>query len=209
MLKRPIFILLFLLPALTLKAQKTVQKQWNTAAIDTLWIDSDVVYKVQISSATEETIDLITSIEGEYYESVVVHSRILGRTLKVDTGFSPFFSPKNDKLAAHKVLSIEMTLRVPSNLAVVVRSKTASVYVEGNLSFLETILGEGQCDLSQFIGNAQLKSVSGDITVAALPNVGGRAFSKGGKVQNDLSLEGAYFIEAESVRGSVRLLRSQ
>jgi hypothetical protein len=209
MLKRPIFILLFLLPLLTLHAQKRVQKQWNTAAIDTLWIDSDVVFKVQISSATEETIDLITSIEGEYYESVVVHSRILGRTLKVDTGFSPFFSPKNDKLAAHKVLSIEMTLRIPSNLAVVVRSKTASVYVEGNLSFLETILGEGQCDLSQFIGNAQLYSVSGDITVAALPNVGGRALSKGGKVQNDLSLEGTYFIEAESVRGSVRLLRSQ
>ncbi|AVI50738.1 hypothetical protein C5O00_05950 [Pukyongia salina] len=209
MLKRPILILLLLLSAHGLFAQKKVQKQWNASGIDTLWIDSDVVYKVRISEGGAESIDLITSIEGEYFEAVTVDTKITGRTLKIDTGFSPFFKPKNDKLAAHKVLSIEMILQVPENLAVVIRSKSASVSFKGSLSFLETALENGNCELMRFRGNARLYSVSGNITVDALSNVGGRAISEEGNMYNELELEGAYFIEAKSRRGSVSLRRFQ
>ncbi len=196
-----------LLSTLSLFAQKEIEKHWDATGIDTLWISSDQVYNVKIKSGDNGIIDLLTSIEGEYFESVTVDTKIISRTLKIDTGFSPFFKPKNDKLAAHKVLSIEMTLQVPENLAVVIRSKSASVRFEGNISFLETALDNGNCELSRFRGNARLYSISGDITVDALTNVGGRAISEEGSLYNELELEGVYFIEATSKQGSISLRR--
>ncbi|KAA3625118.1 MAG: hypothetical protein DWP94_01985 [Flavobacterium sp.] len=209
MLKNLLFISLILLSTPGLFAQKKMEKQWDATWIDTLWISSDQVYNVKVKSGANRSIALLTRVEGEYFESVTVDTKIVDRTLKIGTGFSPYFKPKNDKLAAHKVLSIEMTVQVPEDLAVVIRSNTASVRFEGVVSFLETSLDKGNCELLGFRGNARLYSISGNITVVALTNVGGRAVSEEGSLFNELELEGAYFIEATSKRGSISLRRFQ
>ncbi|MBT8262211.1 MAG: hypothetical protein KJO05_05280 [Bacteroidia bacterium] len=189
-------------------AQKTIQKQWIVSAVDTVLIASDQIYNVRITSGSKETINLTTSVEGEVYETVVVKELISGKTLQIGTGHSPYFSPKNDKLAAHKVLSVEMVLTVPPNVAVVVHSKNTSVIAEGTIAYLETVLEKGHCTLQDFKGDARLFTVFGDISVAVHPGVGGRAISKEG-VTNELKLEGDYFIEAESINGLVSLVRQE
>jgi hypothetical protein len=198
--------LVFILFSSEIYSQKTIQKQWDQKAVDTVLIASDAVYNVRITSEETKTITLTTSVEGEIYESVVVEEVISGRTLQIDTGFSPFFSPKNDKLAAHKVLSVEMVLVIPNDVAVIIRSKNASVLAKGKMVFLETALERGHCILENFQGDARLFSIFGDIYVWAQTGVGGRASSEKGEVRNALKLQGDFFIEAESVNGSVSLV---
>jgi hypothetical protein len=101
-------------------------------------------------------------------------------------------------------MSVEMTLVIPSHVAVIVHSKNASVSANGNIRYLETALENGSCVLSNFKGDARLFGVFGDILVAVQPGVGGRAVLREG-VQNELKLEAEYFIEAESIHGSVIL----
>ena len=140
MQKSIFYIIAILFISSEIYPQKIVQKQWAASAVDTILIASDEIYRVRISSAPAEIITLAASVEGELYESVIVKEFISGGTLRIDTGFSPYFSPKNDKLAAHKVMSVEMSLIVPKHIAVVVHSKMASVVATGDIAFLETVL---------------------------------------------------------------------
>jgi hypothetical protein len=192
-----------------INAQKTVQKQWEGSAVDTILISSDEIYSVRINSEATENITLTTRVEGEFSESIIVKEFISGRTLQIDLGVSPYFNPKNDKLAAHKVISVEMTLVIPNRLAVIVHSMNASVNANGSIRFLETALENGHCVLSNFKGDARLFSSSGDIFAATQPGVGGRGISKNGQLKNELTLEGDYFIEARSLNGSVSLVRQE
>ena len=188
-----------------IQAQKSLEKQWVAAEIDTVLIDSDAIFRLTIESHDSETITALSQVEGEYNESVVVNSAITGRTLAISTGFSPYFKKDNDKLAAHKVLSVECSLTVPSDMAVVVRSSLASLEARGGLAYLEAVLSDGNITLENFSGDARLETVTGDITVEAIPGVGGRGVSTQGVTKNQLPLEGNYFIEAKSRSGSVVL----
>jgi hypothetical protein len=186
-------------------AQKTIHKQWDAFETDTLFIESDAINAIRILSGKGDKISLSARVEGEYNESVVINSKYRGRSLLLTSGFSPYFTKDNDKLAAHKVLSIEMTLGIPEKTAVVIRSRSAYVRSQGKLKYLETVLSEGTTDLANFIGDARLYSQKGDISVVVVGNVGGRAVSTYGSVQTDLPLQGEYFIEASSIQGDVIL----
>lgn len=205
MQKTIFYILVFLFISSEVYAQKIIQKQWEGTAVDTILIASNDIYRVRITSEAIQTIALTTSVEGEFSEAIILEEFISGGTLRIDTGFSPYYNPKNDKLAAHKVMSVEMTLIVPKHIAVVVHSKIASVLATGDIAFLETVLENGHCILKNFKGDARLFSVFGDIAAEVQAGVGGRAISKEG-VTNELKLEGNYFIEAESTNGTVSLL---
>ena len=208
MLKNSIFILLIIFTFTAVNAQKMVQKEWASQQVDTIFIQSNALYSIRIKSEETENIQLETNVEGEVYEAVVVNALLEGRTLQIKTGYSPYFSPKNDKLAAHKVLSIEMQLIIPKDIAVVIFSKTASVLMSGEISYFETALESGNCSFEDFRGDARLFSDSGDINVEAQTMVGGRAVSEKGRVQNELPLSGTYFIEAESNRGDIGLFKN-
>jgi hypothetical protein len=188
-----------------LTAQKTIEKQWDGFDIDTLLIKSDATFTISVISVPDESIGLSARVEGEYHESVVINSVSKERSLTLSTGFSPFFTKDNDKLAAHKVLSIEMTFRIPEKTAVVIQSSSALVRTEGKIKYLETVLSEGTTTLSNFIGDARLYSQKGDISVTVGNNVGGRASSKYGSVHTEIPLQGDYFIEATSIYGDVSL----
>lgn len=203
-----IFIVLTL-NMLPLVAQKTIEKQWGGNEVDTLLIDSDAIFRISIISGSGEDIRLSARVEGEYSESVVVNSVLKGRMLAVSSGFSPFFEKDNDKLAAHKVLSIEADLHVPEDLVMIIRSAQATVEQTGPLREIQVSTSEGNILLNAFTGDARLYTEIGDISVSVGPNVGGRGKSDGGTVINELSVEGRYFIEAESRKGTVILKKER
>ena len=75
-------------------------------------LDSDTVFTVRLSSEKTDKIRINTHVEGEYHENVVVNTSEENKTLTVTTGYSPFFEKENDKLAAHKVIAIDMELEI-------------------------------------------------------------------------------------------------
>ena len=190
-------------------AQKTIQKEFSSEEIHTLSIEDDAIFKISAQTSKEETIKIVFHISGEHSESVIIEEKIEEDKLSIKTGFAPFFVMEDDKLAAHKVMAVEMELIIPQTISIEIKSKLASVETRGPIGNLAISLGNGSCSLKGFKGNAHLKTVAGNITVQAQKDVSGKAISKNGTVQNDLSSIGEFFIEAESINGNIMLLQTK
>ncbi|MDC8002543.1 hypothetical protein POV27_00640 [Aureisphaera galaxeae] len=201
-----IFVVFLALPG---KAQKVIQRSLDAEGIKKLEITSDQVFLIKLEAKDTETIEIKTLVEGENYENVVLSVEEKEGVLRVKTGYTPYFEGANDKLAAHKVISIEMTLIIPENLSVFVSSFIASVQATGFFENLYTGLNNGNCTLQDFLGNAQLNSRNGFIHVTAEAGVMGTAHSQRGKVNNSLPKTGWYEVTAQSVNGDVILKPSQ
>ncbi len=190
-------------------AQKTIQKEFDSEGIQKLSIADDAIFKITVQSSEESTIKVSAHISGEHFESIIIEEKIVDSTLFLKTGFAPFFTLENDKLAAHKMMAIEVELTVPKKLAVEVNSNLASVIATGTFKSLSISLENGNCILNDFFGNAQLKTIAGNIAVLAQKNVSGKAISKNGTVENNLLNKGKFFVEAESINGNISLLQTE
>lgn len=206
-----ISVLLFLLVFGTTfcSAQKVIQKEIASEGIQTLTIIDDAIYKVTVHSSEESFIKISTHIYGEHAESVLIEAIIIEETLSVKTGFTPFFALENDKLAAHKIMAIEMEITLPKKMAVEIKSKLASVNTDGVFNNLNISIENGNCILTNILGNAHIKTTGGNITVWAKNTVSGKAFSKNGTVENKLLNHGKFLVEAESSYGNISLLQTK
>ncbi len=209
MQKRCIYIILFILTLSPCWGQKIIQRSLDAAGIKRVEITSDQVFFIKIEASNTPTIQVHTEVEGENYENVVLSLSEKDGTLAVKTGYTPYFEANNDKLAAHKVISIEMTLSIPENLEVFISSFIASVEATGVFKNLYTGLNNGNCTLTNYLGDAQLNTRNGFIKVNAQAGVHGTAFSQRGRVEDQLPETGFYKVEAQSVNGDVILAPSQ
>lgn len=190
-------------------AQKTLEKTIDASGIERLVIDADAVFIVSIISEKTTEISIRTKVAGETYENVLVTTSEANKTLTIGTSYSPYFKANNDKLAAHKVLSIEMQLIVPEFLDISINSEIASVKAKGVYNMLQIALDRGGCELTEFRGNASLQTKQGDIDVYAIGNIAGKGISKYGIVRSTLPLEGKHRIIAESRDGDVSLFQTK
>lgn len=190
-------------------AQKTIQKEFSAKAIETLVIQDDAVFKITIQTAETSFIKVVVNVAGENSESVVIEKKLQNNALIISTGFTPYFEIINDKLAANKVLSIEMEITVPPRISLQLKSKIASVTATGDFKNVEIGLDEGSCVLNDFSGNAILLTKLGNITVYAEDQVSGTGFSRHSEVKNMLPENGKFHIEAESINGSISLLQTK
>ncbi len=188
-------------------AQKIVEREIDATNLSAIEINSDEFFSIQITSGKTDKIKIKTRIEGEYYENVVLSILRQKELIKIMPEFSPFFDAKNDKLAAHKVLALEMELEIPEDYKIQIKSDLASIYIAGKFNSINAILGNGNCVFNDFTRNASLKTVHGSIVVYANKSVIGTAISKSGTIINELFKEGNYTIHAESITGDISLFQ--
>ena len=209
MSKKILIVSFFLFSIAICNAQKVIEKEFSSKEINMLSIVDDAIFKIEIQSSENSTIKISAHISGENSESIIIEEKIVDGILSLKTGFAPFFSLENDKLAAHKVMAIELKITVPSTISVEIKSKLASVFANGTYKNLAVSIENSNCDLQNFSGNAHLKTISGNITVIANNTVSGIAVSKNGIVKNELSKNGKFLVEAESINGSISLLQTK
>lgn len=207
MLNNHLHIGLLLWVSITAFGQKSLQKTWSSKSIDTLEINANTIAGVEIKTTVTDKISLETRVEGEYSESVVLDTFQSTGSLRLSVGFSPYHFSFNDKLAAHKVLSVEINLIIPEGMTVLIRSKTGAVMAYGDYKYFEVSLEEGSCNLFDFSGNGQLYTISGDITLRANDQVSALGISKFGSVKNELQQPAEFRVIAESVNGDILLLK--
>ncbi|MEZ4778227.1 MAG: hypothetical protein R2786_02460 [Flavobacteriaceae bacterium] len=189
-------------------SQKVIEKFWKETAFNTIEIISDEVFKIEIIAGNFSEIKLQSKIAGENFESMNMGASEKGEVLTLKPSYRPYFTPQNDKLAAHKVISIEIQLFIPEGITVFITSKLASLEATGKFKELDVNLREGHCTLKEFSGNAMLNTRFGNILVYAKPEVSGVGVSKKGTVLNKLSTNAMYTLKAESVIGNISLLKS-
>ena len=201
-----IFIILLIGITYNSFAQKIIERKIDAASISLIEINSDDVFNIIITSEDITKVIIKTNIVGENFENVLLSIKENNGQLSIAPEYSPYFEAKNDKLAAHKVIAIEMELIVPENIEIIINSSLASLKASGKYVSVKALLGTGNCILENFNGDALINTKQGFIKVFAHKSVyGGIAISKKGTVTNELTTKGKYRIEAESFEGDISL----
>ena len=160
------FILFSLFLGITIvNGQKTVEKQWINPAINAVVIDANNIFDISLSTSTEKKISVTANMEGEYADNLIISIREVDNTITISSKFSPTFYHPNDKLSAHKVVSIQLVIQLPESLNVQLSGTSTTVQASGNYKNLAVALNDGNCSLNNILGTIEVKTQSGQINL--------------------------------------------
>lgn len=191
-------------------AQKQLMQSYSNPEISGVYINSNEVFEIRLNAQPVSGITVTTLIEGETFESSLLQTVVEDGILKITTGRTPDFVPYNDKLSAHKVLSIVLEITVPEGLDIDIYSTLASVDGKGKFGKVQMNLGRGGCRLEEFRfrESAQINTLTGSINIAtettsviAQSRNGVVVIPKGFPVGKDLTLQ--------SIQGDITVRKSE
>lgn len=202
--------ILFVVFSGSLFAQKKLFKEYDVSDTDTVFIESDEIFQIKFTTAQTDKIAIYTQIEGETFENALLHTEIVNGVLKITTGYTPDFVPFNDKLSAHKILSIVLEVILPEGLVIDVYSTLASVYAQGNYKKARINLGRGGCYLSnfRFRESVYINTISGNIVVETT-NTKILAQSRNGNIDIAKAMIGVKTMHLQSIDGDITVINSQ
>ncbi len=158
-------VLLFGTSVLT--AQRTIRKTFLNKHASYIQIDAKLINSLVLNTTNQNEIVLTGEMDGEYAEEILINIEEEGSTLLISTDLNPNFLMPNDKLSAHKVISIDLAIDLPPNLSVSVYGSSAMVDAAGNYRKLDIGLADGHCSLDVIGEEISVQTHSGDINVWA------------------------------------------
>lgn len=197
-------VIFFLLVVHFSVAQKQTEKQWNAQQIEKVDINGEGIFKINIKNSESNTIDLVVKFEGEHSENLVIIDSVSQGVLKLSTDFQPLFKADNDKLSAHKVLSVELELSIPKHIDLNIKSDIAQTKIEGHFPNVFIELKTGNCMLDSFFGNATINTISGNINIKT-NNAKTIAKSKTGIVDVKQFKLALYQLNLQTVNGNINV----
>ena len=182
--------------------QKEIVKELANTAINTIEVNATNVYNLNISTTSEKRITIAATLEGEYSPDLVVSVTEQDSVMVVSANFQPNFIHPNDKLSAHKVISIQLTIAIPEQMNVGVLGYSTEVDVRGKLKALKINLNDGNCQLSNVKGKVKVTTHSGHIT---LKHIDGsvNANSRYGKLMQGAIPQGKSRFKLTTVLGNI------
>lgn len=183
-------------------SQKDTSQSFDAEKIEQLYIYTDEVFKINIITSDTHQIILTSHSEGEYFNDISLETEMRQNKMILTSKFREILQGGYDKLSANKVFSMEITLEIPENLQVFVKSNIASVTGKGTFKNLQIELKSGYCRLEYFEGNAVVNTYSGSIWVDA-HNAKITASSRNGKVNVPVTAYGKYRVNLTSINGNI------
>lgn len=196
--------IIFVVPGFS---QKDTSQSFDAEKIKQLHIYTDEVFKINIITSETHQIILTSHTEGEYFNDIALETEMLQDRMILTSKFREILQSGYDKLSAHKVFSMEITLEIPENIQVFVKSNIASVTGKGTFKNLEIELKSGFCRLEYLEGNAVINTYSGSIWVAA-HNANITAISRNGTVKLPPSSPGKYQVHFTSINGDISIVEN-
>ncbi len=193
-----------LLMANLLPAQKWVKKSIINPEIATLSIDATNNFELSIDTARGNEMLLEATLEGEYSNNLVLNVRETGNTLLVSTDFTPDFKRPGDKLSAHKVISVALKIVLPEHKRIRIFGAGCHITAQGSYRDLKIMLSDGSCDLEHILGDVEVATQSGNISVAtARADINAR--TKYGEIRGERIPTGENRYDLSSVTGNILL----
>lgn len=199
--------ILFFLLSLLVAAQKDTSQQLDVKGMENLYIDTDEVFKITVKTTKSDFIAISTHSEGEYFNDISLNTEVKGRSVYLTTQFREILQSGYDKLSAHKVFSLEISLEIPEDLQVFIKSNLASVEVVGDYNFLQVQLNSGYCNLSNFTGNAVVNTYNGAITIKTT-GATVTTETRNGKITGSSNFSGKNLIKATSINGNIHVVEN-
>lgn len=185
-------------------AQKKLHKMILVDDINLIQINTANCFKVELNTRQAKEINVEAEIEGEYIKDLDLEVKTIGSTILIEAGFVPSFENPNDKLSAHKVVSILLRLTIPTFKNVELYGTNSRVMVNGEFKKLKISLSDGICELNDIQGEAFVNTQSGTIKVLANAAVI-KANSRYGNVEFNPISPGISNYELQTVTGNIEL----
>ena len=199
------FLLSFFLAAFlfqTAFSQKNVSHVYDAGNIEQLVFYADEIFRINIKTSLKDEIVITTHSSGEYFNDIHLKVERLEKKMIISTSFPESLQEGFDKLSAHKVFSVEVTLEIPEDLDVYVESNIASLTGAGEFDNLQVQLRSGYCKLENFSGNALVNTYSGSIEVQT-SNAVIDAYTRSGKISLPPKSSGRYVVKLHSGTGDI------
>jgi hypothetical protein len=191
---------------LSAQAQKRLTKTLLDPQISSIHIEADLCYRIVLETIDSNEVSVEAQMEGEYQKDLVVQFREEGNTLFIEPEFSPQFSLPNDKLGAHKVVSVSMVVRLPEYQNVQLTAATCEVTATGAYRDLRIVFNDGSCVLEHLAENTTVQTGSAAIRVALEKGVV-EATSRYGRVFLEPVPKGDHHLRLTSTRGDISVRR--
>jgi hypothetical protein len=165
-------------------------------------------FEVNLNTRSGKEVTVEAEMEGEYSKDLDLEISTSGSTLLIEANFVPNFENPNDKLSAHKVVSILLDVTLPSSKNVKVYGTNSRVLAKGKYKELEVTLSDGTCELHNVFGEVQIKTQSGTIIVLAKA-AAINAVSKYGTVEFNPIPNGISIYKLQTVTGNIELSKTE
>ncbi len=205
---RSVFIVFGLFFLVQVQGQKLVKKAFIGPRTQSIQIDSQYCYHVDLQTAKTKEVQVEASIEGEYAKDLLISIEEKGTTVRISADFQPNFINPNDKLSAHKVVSIALHITVPQYKNVSIFGTNSNVEVEGKYQNLDVTLSDGRCALNKVSETVEVTTQKGDIWLNA-ENGNIIAESTYGQVENDPIPKGHNQYILKTVEGNIHLRKTK
>jgi Toastrack DUF4097 len=191
-----------------LHGQKTVKKSLIDHNTSLIQIDADNCYDIEIGTSNSHEIVVEAVIDGEYRNDLLIRIEETGIGILISAGFQPNFMNPNDKLSAHKTVSISLKIQLPKQKNVQVFGTNTNVSLVGIYQDLKVTLDDGRCHLNQVSESAEITTQSGDITISCKGAIVD-AKSKYGKVLRDSIPMGNAYFNLSTITGNIMIRKTK
>lgn len=199
-------LLLVVFAGLTAFAQKRMIKSFSAENIETINFNFNQVSNIAVSTSDTQKITIEAIVEGENSEHIVLTNRKYMNALFISSDFQPAYRDANDKLSAHKVISVELLVTLPKHLRIYIKSDIGDIQAMGSYKKLTLELSEGRCILEQFNGNALINTQNGAIDIQTnFAQI--ETNSAHGKVLQEEIETGENKIQLNSVNGDITITK--
>ncbi len=188
-------------------AQKDTSQIIDAKEIDQIYIDTDEVFKINLKTISGDQIKISSHADGEYFNDISLEYEQKGNVLNISSQFRKILQSGFDKLSAHKVFALEITMEIPEGLQVFIKSNIASVEAIGAFEYIQVQLNSGHCNLISFSGNALINTFTGAISIETT-DATVIASSRNGSVSIPPDIPGTHQINATSINGDIRVVEN-
>lgn len=189
-------------------AQKNIERQFQADHIRTVNLDATNSFEIFVETVKAKTISVEAEVAGENSEQMVLVTKNTDDELQITTEFQPLFTVPDDKLSAHKVMSIIFRLKVPEGINLIISSDIGSVFVTGKYNQLTTELNHGHFVAKKFLGSALVNTIDGNITIEsnyAKVNLD----TKNGQIFQENLLLGTNNLSLHSINGNISVTKTK
>jgi len=191
-----------------LQGQKLVEKSLAADQVRFIEIDAANCYRISLGTRPTENVEVVAHMDGEYAGKLMVSLEEREGTVSIRAGFLPGFMAPNDKLGAHKVVSISLEIFLPPHRWVRLRGTDCQVWASGEYRLLAIDLGGGSCHLRALSQRVEAHTQSGDIWLTTDRGVI-RAISDHGRVlREDIPMGDPRFVLG-SVEGDIHIQKTK
>ena len=138
-------------------SQSVISRSWPISGFESVSIELPFAEDFQLSNHTENTRRNVLYVFWGIPRQMRIRSSVTADILQLTEFRNPFLNRPNDKLATHKVIATQMTLKIPHSLAVFLEMEEGKIQIKGQYQRLDVLVRSEVCLLDLTATPGQLK----------------------------------------------------